>query len=65
MPDEKLKPCPFCGEEDQEVLEAYDGSGKGDWLVTCGTCRADGPVVIGKSNFQAIKLWNKREPSDA
>lgn len=48
----KLKPCPFCGSNETELV-------KGDeWYVACLTCWADGPT--GGSNEKAEEQWNYR-----
>ena len=63
MPDEKLKPCEICGNPKgtRDCLVMVD-TGTATW-VRCGDCGAEGPPA--KTGAKAIKLWNKREPSDA
>ena len=53
MPEEELKPCPFCGGKNLELLT---------WNVRCTDCHTWGPADF--SDEQAIKLWNKREESN-
>ena len=48
----KLKPCPFCGEEDLGIER------KGLFYVTCYKCDCEGPAT--KDKQQAIDAWNKR-----
>jgi Lar family restriction alleviation protein len=50
---ETLKPCPFCGKEEQEDHETDEGH-----VVRCGWCGALGPWsgMLG----EAIDLWNDR-----
>ena len=58
MPEEKLKPCPFCGSQKLFIKGIY---------VTCIDCQAEGPLSIDDQEEKAgaVKIWNKREPSDA
>lgn len=39
-----MKPCPFCGEKNQQGRRFIDGSG---WYHTirCGSCGAEGPKI--------------------
>ena len=59
---EELKPCPFCGSNDVEmvVLDVV-------WhFVGCKNlkCCTDGPKVVADKT-EAIRLWNTRaEPAD-
>jgi Lar family restriction alleviation protein len=50
---EKLRPCPFCGNDDQELL-AYIGLDR----VTCGKCGSSGPPK--NTDTEKIAAWNKR-----
>jgi Lar family restriction alleviation protein len=57
----KLKPCPFCGQEDEnDFLRIADGPTKSlqTYCVECQQCETKGPwsfrVIV------AMKLWNKR-----
>ena len=49
---EELKPCPFCGSEEEWL------SNRGTY-VTCGKCRSEGPLVM-KEKESSIDLWNTR-----
>lgn len=53
MMSEKLKPCPFCGSNDVEIVESFDGL-----CVLCGNCEATSND-FGKIE-DAIKAWNRR-----
>ena len=59
-----LLPCPFCGNENVEVITHYDlnyGS-KSEFLVHCftldGGCGACGG--LRDSKYEAIEAWNRR-----
>ena len=52
----ELKPCPFCGSTDAEVVSSTLIAGRHD--VFCNSCKAHGPVV--KSKRYAVPAWNKR-----
>lgn len=50
----ELKPCPFCGSDDVEVVQLMPDS---SFMTVCSKC----PVSIGaKTKDEAINLWNKR-----
>lgn len=52
-------PCPFCGNP-PTVYEGFSG-----WHVTCFGCEC-GPGTAGhKRKEEAIKVWNRREASNA
>jgi len=53
--EEKLKVCPFCGEDmaDIEHVHEYDG-----YTISCLNCDARIDVYISEKN--AIDAWNER-----
>jgi Lar family restriction alleviation protein len=51
-----VKPCPFCGAEQDELL--MKPATKSRFLVQC-ICGAEGPS--GLSQWEAIEQWNRRE----
>ncbi len=54
----KLKPCPFCEENEMLVCACEDkGHGK-EYSVFCHTCGTSGSVA--HSGSDAVKLWNGR-----
>jgi Lar family restriction alleviation protein len=60
---DELKPCPFCGSTNIDVIEAtnYYGSGISRWTCQCGNEECS--VLINKTTLtraQAIEAWNKR-----
>ena len=60
----KLKPCPFCGDESIIVEEVSDTSTTyhtSYWYAYCDRCLAEGPNVYSKE--RAIKEWNTRHDS--
>lgn len=61
----KLKPCPFCGEEQDSTTQGllFDAGlcmGHIYFHVECAQCGARGPD--GDSKEDAAEMWNKREP---
>ena len=53
--DTELKPCPFCGaDEDLRVVSVYGE----ERYVTCLTCSACGPDA--ETADEAIEAWNRR-----
>lgn len=52
----ELKPCPFCGSTDTEVVSSTLMAAR--HAVFCRSCKAHGPVV--KSMRYAVPAWNKR-----
>ncbi len=58
MTDE-LKPCPFCGSTNLEVMEIDEGYA----AIACGTCDAFGPMGLGDEG--ASLEWNQRAFEDA
>ena len=64
---DKLKPCPFCGEDDLKVFEnsVRDADNKPTsqryWFVSCrGDCHFAGPQSC-ESLDDALEKWNRRE----
>ena len=50
----ELRPCPFCGSDDVEVVQLMPDSG---FMTVCSKC----PASIGaKTKDEAINLWNRR-----
>ena len=55
----KLKPCPFCYEEnDLDVWERQGFFTKKPWSVICNFCGAQGPEA--ESEEKAVEAWNRR-----
>ena len=52
--DEDLKPCPFCGGTELEILDIDEGF----CAVACETCDAFGPMGMGPEG--AREEWNHR-----
>ena len=55
----KLKPCPFCGEDEQITVALEDTEHGKEFSVFCPTCGTDGPTGI--TERMAVELWNNRE----
>ena len=51
-----MKPCPFCGGEDIEVVTNLFGDD--NYVVTCKSCAAQIP---DETMEQAIASWNNRK----
>lgn len=58
LPD--LKPCPFCGRENNK---AYLDLQFGCQSVICSDCKSEGPLA--STALEAIYLWNRRPAEDA
>lgn len=59
MSEERLEPCPFCGQTRSLELSHYR-DGKSWWhYVECTECVMTGPV--GRLKGDAVNAWNKRE----
>lgn len=56
---EELKPCPFCGGTELEVMEIDEGFS----AVACDTCDAIGPM--GQGDEEAKREWNQRAFEEA
>ncbi|MEG0280609.1 MAG: Lar family restriction alleviation protein [Morganella sp. (in: enterobacteria)] len=55
---QKLKPCPFCGSDDVEILIPYQKKDD-SVLIYCFGC----DLRIKKSSTpEAITAWNRRSP---
>lgn len=50
---EQLKPCPFCGSKDTEVLDAV-----GEYWARCRQCHAN--TAMGATVVEAVATWNRR-----
>lgn len=55
----ELLPCPFCGDEDVEVLPGPSVGGTCLYMAVCHACGAEGPYTV-KGERHALKLWNDR-----
>lgn len=55
-----LKPCPFCGSDDLDLMETCSGIGglSGEYYVTCWSCYAEGGKE--KTRKKAKQGWNRR-----
>ena len=51
MDEEKLKPCPFCGNDGVIYQSALDG------YVFCPICFAVGPSPVAEKS--AVEMWNR------
>lgn len=67
----ELKPCPFCGGTNVEVLNALEnqpemelvGLSKDNWNVLCNDCYALGGTR--RTAVEAIEAWNRRADNAA
>jgi Lar family restriction alleviation protein len=55
---EALKPCPFCGRDDDLLAVETRAGGEGWWRVFCDHCCTDGPS--DQVREKAIAAWNHR-----
>ena len=54
----ELKPCPFCGGNNIEVMRVFTVKSRYEFEVFCLTCKAAGPS--GYRPDEAIDAWNRR-----
>jgi len=62
---EQLKPCPFCGKEDVEIVEIrnpdvwWDSNLRGEhcFAIICTWCNA---TIKEENRGEVIKMWNRR-----
>ena len=55
----ELKPCPFCGNAEPEVVITHsEGCGDVRYKVFCFSCGASGTVTL--STEEAAYSWNRR-----
>ena len=57
---DKLKPCPFCGGEDVDLLENIEIQGVKVCFVNCKSCQANGTMYLTSKKREAIAAWNRR-----
>lgn len=61
--DVPLKPCPFCGAREVNLMEVLDFADEEDaYYVACGCCNAN---QLPDSKERAIHDWNQREMPDS
>ena len=60
MTENKLKPCPFCGESKLVVAEKILTRER--WYVHCGNCKCRTFQYLDRR--EAIEAWNRRAPND-
>lgn len=58
--DIKVKPCPFCGESENIVLEEYEHTSGKRWKIYCCNCMAGIDRGYDQSPHGLIDTWNKR-----
>jgi Lar family restriction alleviation protein len=56
---DKLKPCPFCGENHTDLIEVNNSDIAPSNWVECYTCGAFGPTK--KTYAEAVEVWNRRK----
>ena len=58
MVQTKLKPCPFCGEEDIRKFTEYNGCTPTKYYILfCVECNGE---ISATSKRRVIKAWNER-----
>ena len=61
---DKLKPCPFCGSDEKDLVIQRVDTPSPYWYVLCEVCDASGPTS-GTTTREARRLWNMREEADS
>lgn len=57
----ELKPCPFCGERGEVLVQKTQKTKESIGVVFCQSCLCYGPSVKSYDYFvDCITLWNKR-----
>lgn len=59
MKEEKLKPCPVCGESWPWLLVALYDKENSEWYVFCDRCKTKVGSEHNETKKDAIKVWNK------
>ena len=57
--DIKVKPCPFCGESENIVLEEYEHTSGKRWKIYCCNCMSGIDRGYDQSPHGLIDAWNK------
>ena len=61
--EQKLKPCPFCGDAEPTLKETANARDTGPVCIHCDACGADGPQCDYTED--AVANWNRRAPTGA
>ena len=56
----EVKPCPFCGESENIVLEEYEAKIGTRWRILCGNCMGGIDRGYDQTPYSLIGAWNKR-----
>jgi len=64
MSKTELKPCPFCGEENNIYLEKYKHTAGERWRILCANCMAQIDRGYDQTQWGVIEAWNTRKPMD-
>lgn len=56
----KIKPCPFCGESEEILVEEYTHRVGPRWRIFCYNCMAGIDRGWDQSPYPLIELWNTR-----
>ena len=60
MMSEKLKECPFCGNDESVTIEEYDTPAGDRYRVVCQNCMAVMDKGYCSTAAYAAKAWNRR-----
>ena len=62
--NEKLKPCPFCGQVDTPIIWSKRATGLINWMVSCDMSGdktgCGGSCGARETKAEAIEAWNRR-----
>ena len=56
--ENKLKPCPFCGSKNVELIGPCEEYNLG-FGICCNDCGYDSPIY--RTELEVIDAWNRRE----
>lgn len=57
----EVKPCPFCGERENIIIEEYDHAAGKRWRIFCAECMGGVDRGWDQSPSGPVEAWNKRE----
>lgn len=59
--DTEVKPCPFCGETKDIVVEEYKTIVGNRWRIVCFGCMAGIDRGYDQTPYRLVDAWNRRK----